>query len=435
MKNKYLIVISFDAVSSEDLDLLKQYPNFKYIMENGSVIKNVKSVYPSLTYPAHASIITGKYPCNHGVINNTKLEINEEKPDWYWYRKYIKGKTLYDLFNENGLTTAGIFWPVSARSSIKYNMPEIFPTKKWHKQLFMSATSGNLLYQLDINKRFGHIRKGVKEPELDDFSTEAAKYTIKKYKPNLLLLHLIDTDTHRHYNGYFSKEAKDSLKRQDRRLGEIINTLKEAGIFQDSIIVALGDHSQLDGNKIIKLNSLLRNKGLITLDQSKKIIDYKAIAKSCDGASYIYLKNSKDMEAKKEVKKALDDLSKEKSKPIEFFIEGKEAMKLGADPNCSFMVEAREGFYFVNEIDSAIVEDIIDTEVGKRAHRTFATHGYSPNKEKYGTFFIACGNGIKKGVVINKGEIINHAPTMAKMFGLEFENVDGRAETRILKED
>ena len=97
MKNKYVIVISFDAVSEEDLEFLSKQPNFSKLIKNGALIKNVESVYPSLTYPAHATIVTGKYPKNHGVINNTVLDFKNDNPDWYWYRKYIKGDTIFDL--------------------------------------------------------------------------------------------------------------------------------------------------------------------------------------------------------------------------------------------------------------------------------------------------------------------------------------------------
>ena len=78
MKNKYVIVISFDAVSEEDLEFLSKQPNFSKLIKNGALIKNVESVYPSLTYPAHATIVTGKYPKNHGVINNTVLDFKND---------------------------------------------------------------------------------------------------------------------------------------------------------------------------------------------------------------------------------------------------------------------------------------------------------------------------------------------------------------------
>ena len=87
MKSEYVIVISFDAVSCEDLEVLSKLPNFSRVIKEGALIKNVESIYPSLTYPAHATIVTGKYPKNHGIINNTVRDFKSDNPEWYWYRK------------------------------------------------------------------------------------------------------------------------------------------------------------------------------------------------------------------------------------------------------------------------------------------------------------------------------------------------------------
>lgn len=179
MKNKYVIVISFDAVSEEDLEFLSKQPNFSKLIKNGALIKNVESVYPSLTYPAHVTIVTGKYPKNHGVINNTVLDFKNDNPDWYWYRKYIKGDTIFDLAEKSGMKTCSILWPVTARSKITYNMPEIFCTKRYDNQILKSALAGSKIYQVNMNKRFGYLRQGMEEPYLDNFATEVAKKTIR----------------------------------------------------------------------------------------------------------------------------------------------------------------------------------------------------------------------------------------------------------------
>jgi Uncharacterized proteins of the AP superfamily len=94
---KYLYVISFDGLSSLDFEYISSLPNFKRFLAEASYCKNVYSVYPSLTYPAHTTIVTGKYPRNHGIVNNTLLQPYRKSPDWYWSRKYIKGDTIYDL--------------------------------------------------------------------------------------------------------------------------------------------------------------------------------------------------------------------------------------------------------------------------------------------------------------------------------------------------
>lgn len=429
MKNKYVIVISFDAVSEEDLEFLSKQPNFSKLIKNGALIKNVESVYPSLTYPAHATIVTGKYPKNHGVINNTVLDFKNDNPDWYWYRKYIKGDTIFDLAEKSGMKTCSILWPVTARSKITYNMPEIFCTKRYDNQILKSALAGSKIYQVNMNKRFGYLRQGMEEPYLDNFATEVAKKTIRELKPNLILLHLIDSDSQKHKYGIENKKVIESLKRHDERLGEIIESLKLAGIYEDSTIIALGDHSQINVNNVIKLNSILMKNHLINVN-GNKIKSYKAIAKSCDGSSYIYLKNKNDVETRKKVRDILNELKNKYSNVIEEVYNNEEIKNLGADINASFMIEAKRGYYFIDDFLGEAIE-VID-ESSKIKHKLRASHGYLPSRDNYKTFFIAYGKTIKKGVVLEKGKLINHGPTIAKILDIDLRDCDGIVEERIL---
>ena len=429
MESKYMVVISFDAVSSEDIEVLKNLPNFKKLIENGSWIKRVDSIYPTLTYPAHTTIVTGKYPNNHRIIDNTIFKVGDFVPNWYWYRNKIKGQTLYDLAMEKGLTTCSLLWPVTGKAKITYNMPEIFAVKPYQHQLFMSAGAGTLGFQLDINKRFGNLRKGIEQPYLDNFVIEAAKYTIKKYAPNLMLIHFTDVDTNRHHYGYRNNVIDDAFIRHDKRLGEIIDALKERGIYDECTIVALGDHSHLDASKVIKLNALFRKEGLIKINEKGKVLDYKSICKSLDGSCYIYLKDKNDTETIEKIKSLIADL------PIDFILEGNEIRDAGGDEEASFMIEASLDYYFVDDIYGEVIDEIKDEEVGVKPHRHKATHGYSPKKENYTTFFIGSGRGFKKGVVIDKGNLINHGPTLAKILGLKFKDIDGEAIEEILNID
>lgn len=429
MKNKYVIVISFDAVSEEDLEFLSKQPNFSKLIKNGALIKNVESVYPSLTYPAHATIVTGKYPKNHGVINNTVLDFKNDNPDWYWYRKYIKGDTIFDLAEKSGMKTCSILWPVTARSKITYNMPEIFCTKRYDNQILKSALAGSKIYQVNMNKKFGYLRQGMEETYLDNFATEVAKKTIRELKPNLILLHLIDSDSQKHKYGIENKEVIESLKRHDERLGEIIESLKLAGIYEDSTIIALGDHSQINVNNVIKLNSILMKNDLINVN-GNKIKSYKAIAKSCDGSSYIYLKNKNDVETRKKVRDILNELKNKYSNVIEEVYNNEEIKNLGADINASFMIEAKRGYYFIDDFLGEAIE-VID-ESSKIKHKLRASHGYLPSRDNYKTFFIAYGKTIKKGVVLEKGKLINHGPTIAKILDIDLRDCDGIVEERIL---
>jgi predicted AlkP superfamily pyrophosphatase or phosphodiesterase len=422
-KTKHLVIISFDGLAALDFDYISKLPNFKEYLKDASYCKSVYSVYPSVTYPAHATIVTGKYPKNHGIVNNTLLQPNRKSPDWYWQRKYIKGETFYDAAIKKGMKVAALLWPVTGKSKIQYNMPEIFANRPWQNQVVVSLLNGSPLYQLELNKSFGHIRQGLKQPYLDDFVHQSALYTIKNKKPDITMIHYVDLDSMRHKHGFYSDEAKQALQRHDKRLGEIVQALKENGMYESSTIIALGDHSSLDEDKVICLNVLLKEKGYIELDASGKIVDYKAIMKTCDGSAYVYLKDKSNIELASEIYSLIDNFNKEHD-CIEAVYTSEKAVELGADVKCTFMLEANLGYCFDDDISGNIINEM---------HTTKATHGYSPFKKDYTTVFMASGEGINKGLEIDEMNLVDEAPTIASLLGIQLEEVDGKVIEKFLK--
>ena len=92
-KSKYLIVISVDALSEIDFESIKQMKNFGELIRKGAYSKEVRGIYPTLTYPSHVSIITGNYPNKHKVWSNEKNEPERQKQNWNWHYDNIKSKT------------------------------------------------------------------------------------------------------------------------------------------------------------------------------------------------------------------------------------------------------------------------------------------------------------------------------------------------------
>ncbi|KMT23162.1 ectonucleotide pyrophosphatase/phosphodiesterase [Clostridium cylindrosporum] len=412
MKNpKHLIILSLDGLSSNDFEYIKNLKGFKSLLERGSYIENVETVYPSLTYPVHATVVTGKYPKNHGIVSNKVLDEGNLDREWYWYRKYISGDTIYDAARRDGLKTAAFLWPVAAGAKINYNLPEIWATKKYEKDALKLLLSGSKAFMIDLELRFGKLRRGIKQPFLDDFVSASVAHTIKSKRPNLMLVHFIDLDTQRHDYGVDSPEAKAALDRLDIRIQNIISALKEAYMYDDTAIIAFGDHSQIDAHIKIKPNVLFSENNLLDVDSKGLFRNYKAYFDSCDGSGYIYVKDKKSLY---NVKTILEDL---KNKGIiESIYSTEEAAFLGANTNCSFMIEASRGYYFSDEFHGDYLE-FLPHPIGQ--------HGYSPLKEDYNALFIASGKGIKKGVKLKKGHIINYAKTFSALLGFTLKEAEG----------
>jgi len=420
MKKK-LLVLSFDALGGADFEYMKEKPEFKAFFEQAAICTNVSSVYPSVTYACHTSIVTGKLPRNHGVVGNTLVQPHRvNAPDWYWQRKYVRTETIYDKAIEAGMKVGAFLWPVTAKSKIHYLVPEIFPNRKWDNQVMTSFRNGSPLFLLDVFKRYRHLLNGIKQPNLDDFVTESVIYTLKEKAPDMMLVHFTDLDTARHDDGVRSKEAYEAIDRLGTRFEKIVNTLKAENLFSETTIVILGDHFQLDYHTKVPLNHLLADGGWLNISDDK-IVNWEVLAKSNAGSAYIYQKEIFDDRVVLE--NFLNELKKNPENGIERILTGEEAGQQGADPHCAFMLEAKNGFVFTDFLGGG--------EKGKKAD-----HGYHPTeKADYATFYAMAGPGVKAGVKIEEMSLVDIAPTWAKLLGLEFEDVDGKVIKEMLKDE
>lgn len=417
-----VLVVSFDAMGARDLEFMRSLPHFKAFSEHAAVCERVNSVYPSVTYPAHTSVITGRKPAHHGIVNNTLLQPGRSSPDWYWQRKYIRGTTLYDEAVRAGFKTAALLWPVTARSKIHYNIPEVLANRFWQNQIMVSAVNSTFSYALHMNRLFGHLRDGIRQPALDDFVQASALYTILHYKPDLFLIHLTDLDTNRHIYGLDHEKAFAAMERHDKRLGELLDAMANTGDMTGTTVVLLGDHCQKDTRRVVYLNHALKEKGYLET-KGDKITSYKVIAKNCDGSCYLYLHPAcrRNAAFREEVLAWVKAISKEERYGIEHIFTAQQAEELGADADCFLMLEAAEGVYFLDEFD----EPGLPVEAVKK-HKMRAAHGYLPAKPDYQTFFMAKGCGIREDIQIPEMELYDEGPTLAKLMGLDLGRVDGR---------
>jgi predicted AlkP superfamily pyrophosphatase or phosphodiesterase len=350
---KHLIVISYDAFSEDNWEMAKNLPNLSKLIKSGSYSTKLKSVYPTLTYVVHTSLVTGVYPDKHGIIHNNPFQpfIEEKNQKWYWFRKDIKVPTIYDALKNNNMSSAGILWPVTGKSSIKYNLPEIVAING-ENQALKVLKNGSPFFCLNMELKYGKIRKGVRQPYLDNFSTMCAIDTIKRKKPNLLLLHLIDLDDAKHKYGTDSSEVEEAIKRMDKRLGQIINAVEEAGMWEDAVFIVVGDHGQFNVRYKVHLNNILKEENLIFEDNGS--MQWRAYFQSCGGSAYLHIRKD-DKEAEKSVLEVLKKIMEKDQYGIEALYYREELNSLHIDKTIQYMVEAKQGYSFDDNLHKTTI--------------------------------------------------------------------------------
>jgi predicted AlkP superfamily pyrophosphatase or phosphodiesterase len=423
--NNHLLVISIDALNSHDFDYIKRLPTLGSFIKDGSYIRNLISIYPSLTYPCHTSITTGTYPNKHGIISNKKCQpkryLNEE---WYWYEKYIKVPTIFDYAMKKGYSCGAVLWPVMAGAKITYNVPEIWPVKLENFiKTFINNSTTNLLPQI---LKYGIHFTPPLQPSLDNFTGDLTNYLITNKKPNLLFVHFTELDYIRHKLGLYAKEGNEVLTRMDKRVARIIDSTKKAGIYNETSFIILGDHGTNDYDYYICINSIFHKANLINTDKNNKITSWKAFCNSCGGSAQIFLRNKQDKSTLNKVYNILNDIYMDSNSCIKNIYTANEAnKKFCLDGNFSFVVEAKDEYVFGNYICDELV--VLGTKFPKHV----ADHGYEPCHRNMRTMLLAKGMNINNSY-LSKAYLVDIAPTMAKLLGISMQDVDGKCLNKII---
>lgn len=422
---KHVIFISYDAFSEDNWEKAKSLPNLSKLIKKGAYTNKLRSVYPTLTYVIHTTYVTGLYPDKHGISHNNPLQpfIPDKSKEWYWFRKSVKAPTIYDLAKEKGLRVASILWPVTGKASIKYNLPEVVAINK-ENQVLKMIKNGSPFYVLSMALKYKKVLKGIDQPYLDNFSTLLAMDTIKNKKPNLLMLHLIGLDDTKHKTGTDSKEVDQTLKRMDERLGGIIKAVKDAGIEEDTVFVISGDHGQINVDYRVYLNNLLLENNLIYEENGQW--KWRAYLQSTGGSAYLHLKEG-DKEAESLAIRILNEAKETGEYGIEKIYTRKDLDNLRVHRNIPYMIEAKKGYSFEDYISFRTLEDLNQKKI------RFATHGYHPDKDNYSCNLIISGDIIKDNYSLGQVEMVDIAPTIASILGIDLANTDGRVLEDIFK--
>jgi len=420
-----LLLISFDAVGSDELSVVSKLPNFKKLMTKGTIFSNMKTVFVSNTYPVHCSVATGVIPQKHGLCSNTLLD-PAKSTYWNYDSRLLKHKTLWQAAKEKKLTVGNVLWPVSgSATSINWNIPEI-AVPKGQSQLKANLKNGTVFTQLKEFIRHKKLLNGTQQPQLDNFAQHCALDIITEKNPDLFLLHLTGYDSMCHKYGRMSDKSIEALYFLDKILGNLIEVCKKTNIknklpANNTKFVIFSDHAQLNVHSNINLNSILEKKGFLTSlpvknttfgNQASHIVDWRCFFQYSGGSAFFFNAmsasnnetcraglSSTELKALKGELLALDGVDR--------FLTDQELQESGF-ANCSFCggaqfgLAAKKGWYF----------DQVNWEK--------ATHGYTLDRPNYDTF---CAINVPKTAVsVNCKKVTDITKLVASLLDLDMEN-------------
>lgn len=430
MKQKKVIVMSVDAMVYEDLRYAQGLPVFGTLLREGARVNRVRTIYPSITYPAHVSIASGAYPDKHGVIANEVLTIGAASAPWNWFHNVVKCQDLFDAAKAAGLRTAAVFWPVTGNHpSIDYLVDEYWPQNEADtpEAVFLRSGTTPEVYARCVAPYMNGLRIRS-HPETDHFVVNCACDMIRAYQPDLLMLHPSNIDAYRHQSGLFSDKITQGLNEVERWLDQLITATKNAGVFEDTVFVVLSDHGMLNISRVVHLNVLLREAGFLKTDSAGNITSWDAWCLSVGLSAQVYLRDPSDPQLYRRVQAFLQKLKDDEVYGIgEIFTREQIHQREHLDGDFSFILETDGYTSFGNAWNRPLVRSFSDTDY--RYGR--ATHGHLPSKGPQPTFLL-WGPGVNPQAGMETCAIVDEAPTIAKLLGLSLPQADGRCLDSLL---
>jgi predicted AlkP superfamily pyrophosphatase or phosphodiesterase len=416
-----VLLISIDGLQPADVIEAEKrkidIPNLKRFVKEGSYASGVRGVLPTVTYPSHATLLTGVSPSKNGIFGNISfdpLQINQS--GWYWYASDFKVPTLWGAAAKVGMTTANVHWPVSVKAdAIKWNLPQIWRTGHADDAKLMKAlASPRLVTSLEADVGAPYAQGIDESIEGDENRGRFAVALIAREKPGFSTVYLTALDHEQHGEGPDTNQAYAVLRRLDAIVGNLVAA--QMKVHPDSVVAVVSDHGFSKVDTEVNLYRAFIDAGLLVLDDKGKIKSWEASPWNSGGSSAIMLARPDDASLQAKVTGLLARLKADPKNHIAAIAERDEITAMGGNPLASFYVSFELNAYAggFKGSDAPLVGP--STSKG--------THGFFPTNPQMRSTFMMMGKGVAKGRNLGEIDMRNIAPTLAEIMGVALPDAE-----------
>ncbi len=377
-----VVLLSVDGFSFSYLQ--KYQPKNILSFAKSGASAQLLPVYPSKTFPNHLSIITGRYPVNHGIIHNRFYHselakyyaLGAGKKDKAW----LIAAPFWSVAEQNAIKSAIYFWPESetiGHTPPSYNIP------------YNKSTSNS--------KRIDQLITWLKLP-IDE-------------RPNFIASYFSTIDSVGHHFGFDTPELITAINDFDELFGYFLAKIKSDIAYPVNIIL-VSDHGMVP----------IVEKAQIPIDTV-----FKGIKRKPSGIKITYSDTQLFIYFDK------DKVTNKTRIAIENKLQLNN-VKNGKSYNIYTKGNYPQHWHF--NANLAIVPDIIVESTApsiftwKKVLTEFngATHGFDPQSDsRLHGIFMAAGPNIVRGKVLKPFSNIHIYPLMNKLFELnESKEIDGQ---------
>ena len=203
----HVIVIGVDGLSIDGI-VTAGGPALRELMARGAWSLEARGVMPALSSPNWMSMITAAGPEQHGITSNGYLKRMQEIvpacqdesggfPNIFGALRAQRPASRIAIFHD---------WPGFAKL-VEHNLPDVMEHERGPER-----------------------------------TAQAAMEYWKRYRPELLFIHLDNVDHAGHHSGWSSREYYRAVEEADRQIGAILAMLREAGALDSTFVLVTADH-------------------------------------------------------------------------------------------------------------------------------------------------------------------------------------------------
>ena len=372
-----LVLISLDGFRADYLDR-PDLPNVRRVLQRGARARSLVSVFPTLTFPNHYSLVTGLRPDRHGLVSNIFFDPIRRQTysfrdpgtvsDGSWYR----GEPIWVSAERQGMVAACYFWPGS-EAAIGGIRPSL-----WTK--YEGAVPNHV--------RVDTILEWLRLP--DD------------RRPHVLTLYMSDIDGASHQNELGSLNIDAAIRAVDSSLGRLLDGIETLPVRDRLFVVLSSDHGMTNTSlaQIVAIDGLIDMTGILM----------------AEGGPVGNLHVTGGARRADEIRDALNRR----------LTHGRAYLRKDVPERLHYRADPRIGEVVVIMDEGYMIET-----AERRAPRTrpepFGMHGWDPALSSMQAMFAVMGPGVRAGITVPAVENVDVYPFLTEVLGLTpATKLDGR---------
>lgn len=200
-----VLIVTFDGLRPDAIQAAEM-TNLLALMQSGAYTLTAQTINPSITLPAHSSMLVGTCPAKHIVRWNVYVPENG----------FALGTDIFDLAHNAGLKTVMVVGKEKLRQVTEPASTDFFG--------------------------FVDVTDKIEDPI--SLETMAIEQIRKDF--DLMFMHFPDGDLAGHEYGWMSKEQLTAYRKDDESLGLLLEVMKSRDLYNDTLIIVTSDHGGHD---------------------------------------------------------------------------------------------------------------------------------------------------------------------------------------------